>query len=45
MAKVTLQNLGTMVRDKRGSRGLRAVAAEIGHQCPNTVADRVREDA
>lgn len=34
MAKVTLQNLGTIVRDKRGGRGLRAVAAEIGTSAP-----------
>ena len=34
MAKVTLQNLGTMVRDKRGSCGLRTVAAEIGTSAP-----------
>ena len=30
MPKVTLQNLGTIVREKRGSRGLREVAREIG---------------
>ena len=29
MAKVTLQNLGTIIRDKRGERGLREVAREI----------------
>ena len=34
MAKLTLQNLGTVVREKRGSRGLRAVAAEIGTSAP-----------
>ena len=34
MAKTTLQNLGTLVREKRGSRGLRAVAAEIGTSAP-----------
>lgn len=34
MAKVTLQNLGTIVREKRGARGLRAVAAEIGTSAP-----------
>ena len=30
MAKVTLQDLGTIAREKRGSRGLRAAAADIG---------------
>ena len=30
VAKVTLQNLGTIVREKRGDRGLREVAREIG---------------
>ena len=30
MPKITLQNLGTMVRDRRGNRGLREVAREIG---------------
>ena len=30
MAKVTLQNLGTLVREKRGRRGLREVAEEVG---------------
>ena len=30
MVKVTLQNLGTIVREKRGVRGLREVAREIG---------------
>ena len=34
MVKVTLQNLGTIVREKRGSRGLRAVAREIGTSAP-----------
>ena len=34
MAKVTLENLGTIVRQKRGDRGLRAVAAEIGTSAP-----------
>lgn len=34
MAKVTLENLGTIVRDKRGSRGLRVVASEIGTSAP-----------
>ncbi len=34
MVKVTLQNLGTVVREKRGSRGLRAVASEIGTSAP-----------
>ena len=34
MVKVTLQNLGTVVREKRGSRGLRAVAGEIGTSAP-----------
>ena len=34
MVKVTLQNLGTMVREKRGSRGLRTVASEIGTSAP-----------
>lgn len=28
--KITLQNLGTVVREKRGTRGLREVASEIG---------------
>ena len=30
MARVTLQNLGAMIREKRGERGLREVAAEVG---------------
>ena len=30
MTKLTLQNLGTLVREKRGRRGLREVAEEIG---------------
>ena len=30
MAKVTLQNLGTIVREKRGNSGLRQVARDIG---------------
>ena len=34
MVKVTLQNLGTVVREKRGSRGLRTVASEIGTSAP-----------
>ena len=34
MAKVTLQNLGTIVREKRGSRGLREVAAKVGTSAP-----------
>ena len=34
LVKVTLQNLGTIVREKRGSRGLRAVANEIGTSAP-----------
>lgn len=34
LAKVTLQNLGTIVREKRGSRGLRTVASEIGTSAP-----------
>ena len=34
MVKVTLQNLGTIVREKRGSRGLRKVANEIGTSAP-----------
>ena len=34
LAKVTLQNLGTIVREKRGSRGLRMVASEIGTSAP-----------
>ena len=34
VAKVTLQNLGTIVREKRGDRTLRAVAADIGTSAP-----------
>ena len=34
VAKVTLQNLGTIVREKRGDRALRAVAADIGTSAP-----------
>lgn len=34
MARITLQNLGTIVREKRGSRGLRTVATEIGTSAP-----------
>ena len=34
MVKATLQNLGTIVREKRGSRGLRMVASEIGTSAP-----------
>ena len=30
VAKVTLQNLGTIIRERRGDRGLREVAREIG---------------
>ena len=29
MAKVTLRNLGTIIRERRGNRGLREVAREI----------------
>ena len=34
VARVTLQNLGTIVREKRGERGLRAVAVEVGTSAP-----------
>ena len=34
VAKVSLQNLGTIVREKRGDRALRAVAADIGTSAP-----------
>ena len=34
MVRVTLQNLGTIVREKRGARGLRTVADEIGTSAP-----------
>ena len=34
MARVTLQNLGTEVRKKRGNRGLRETAREIGTSAP-----------
>ena len=34
MVKVTLQNLGTIVREKRGTRGLREVSAEVGTSAP-----------
>ena len=34
MPKTTLQNLGTIVRKKRGSLGLRDAAAEIGTSAP-----------
>ena len=34
VAKATLQNLGTIVREKRGDRALRAVAADIGTSAP-----------
>ena len=34
MLRVTLQNLGTVVREKRGSQGLRTVAADIGTSAP-----------
>lgn len=30
MGRITLQNLGSMVRERRGTRGLREVAREIG---------------
>ena len=34
MARVTLQNLGTAVKKKRGDRGLRETAREIGTSAP-----------
>lgn len=34
MARVTLRNLGTIVRERRGARGLREVASEIGTSAP-----------
>ena len=34
MPKISLENLGTIVRRKRGDRGLRSVAAEIGVSAP-----------
>ena len=34
VAKATLQNLGTIVREKRGDRALRAVAVDIGTSAP-----------
>ena len=34
MSRASLQKLGTMVRTKRGSRGLREAAAEIGTSAP-----------
>ena len=34
MAKVTLQNLGVAVRERRGNQGLRSAAAEIGTSAP-----------
>lgn len=34
MARVTLENLGTVVSKKRGNRGLRATAREIGTSAP-----------
>ena len=34
VAKITLQNLGTIVREKRGNRALRAIAADIGTSAP-----------
>ena len=34
MVKVTLQNLGAIVREQRGKRGLREVAAEVGTSAP-----------
>ena len=34
MVKVTLQNLGSIVREKRGPRGLREVSAEVGTSAP-----------
>jgi len=30
MARITLQNIGTVLRDKRGGRGIREVSKEIG---------------
>lgn len=34
MPKVTLENLGAIVREKRGGIGLRAAAADIGTSAP-----------
>ena len=34
MARVTLQSLGTILREKRGPRGLREVAAEVDISAP-----------
>ena len=34
MVKLALQNLGTIVREKRATRGLREVAAEVGTSAP-----------
>lgn len=34
MAKVTLQNLGAIVRERRGTRGLREVSVEVGTSAP-----------
>ena len=34
MVKLTLQNLGSIVREKRGTRGLREVAADVGTSAP-----------
>ena len=34
MRKATLENLGTIVREKRGGKGLREAAAEIGASAP-----------
>ncbi len=34
MANVTLRNLGTIVREKRGGHGLRATASKIGVSAP-----------
>ena len=34
MPKATLENLGTIVREKRGGKGLREAAAEIGASAP-----------
>ena len=34
MSRVTLQKLGTFVREKRGSSGLRQAAADIGTSAP-----------
>ena len=34
MVKVTLQNLGATLRERRGKRGLREVSAEVGTSAP-----------